>query len=148
MPRPKVRLEDRQRALKACLPCKASKKRCDAQEPCSNCIRRRATSFCHYIEASPSKHHRKHSQPHHKDRNAASNSSADFNPGVDPPSSRSRRTREESADDVETAPDEPLAANDRNLAEGRMLLNSKGERGTKHCPASPGEVFWATERLF
>ncbi|KAJ9617811.1 uncharacterized protein PV06_06239 [Exophiala oligosperma] len=51
MPRPKVRPEDRQRAVKACIPCKASKKRCDAQQPCSNCVRKKAEETCEYAES-------------------------------------------------------------------------------------------------
>src|ERR1700742_1593941 len=75
MPRPKVPLEDRQRAVKACLPCKASKKRCDAQQPCSNCIRRRGTSFCHYVNSNYVKQARKFSQSHTADSSAGQDES-------------------------------------------------------------------------
>ena len=51
MPRPKVRPEDRQRAAKACLPCKFSKKRCDAQLPCAHCSRRNNASACTYEDS-------------------------------------------------------------------------------------------------
>lgn len=51
MPRPKVRPEDRQRAAKACLPCKFSKKRCDAQLPCAHCTRRNNASACTYEDS-------------------------------------------------------------------------------------------------
>ncbi|POR38885.1 hypothetical protein TPAR_00891 [Tolypocladium paradoxum] len=48
MPRPKVRPEDRQRAVMACTPCKNSKKRCDSRTPCSNCCRRDCEAACIY----------------------------------------------------------------------------------------------------
>ncbi|KAF5530646.1 transcriptional regulatory [Fusarium mexicanum] len=48
MPRPKVRAEDRRRAVIACVPCQNSKKRCDTQTPCANCRRRGYVSHCIY----------------------------------------------------------------------------------------------------
>ncbi|GKU08520.1 transcription factor [Fusarium langsethiae] len=48
MPRPKVRAEDRRRAVKACVPCQNSKKRCDSQTPCANCRRRDCIPYCIY----------------------------------------------------------------------------------------------------
>ncbi|RGP72188.1 transcriptional regulatory [Fusarium sporotrichioides] len=48
MPRPKVRAEDRRRAIKACVPCQNSKKRCDSQTPCANCRRRDCIPYCIY----------------------------------------------------------------------------------------------------
>ncbi|KAF4447942.1 putative transcriptional regulatory protein C3C7.04 [Fusarium austroafricanum] len=48
MPRPKVRAEDRRRAVKACVPCQNSKKRCDSQSPCANCRRRDCIPYCIY----------------------------------------------------------------------------------------------------
>ncbi|OCT46039.1 putative Fungal specific transcription factor [Cladophialophora carrionii] len=120
MPRPKVRLEDRQRAVKACLPCKASKKRCDAQQPCSNCIRRRATSFCHYIDSGYVRHTRKRSQPQPAESSACqdeavSTASEDLHFAVSKP-------LEEISGDVDITPREARPSR------GRMLLNSKGER--------------------
>ncbi len=53
MPRRKVRPEDRLRVAKACLPCKASKKRCDATTPCSNCVRKKTASACVYDRSQP-----------------------------------------------------------------------------------------------
>jgi hypothetical protein len=46
MPRPRVPIEDRQRAVRACIPCKTSKKRCDSQTPCSSCVRRNCEQVC------------------------------------------------------------------------------------------------------
>ncbi|KAF4435187.1 transcriptional regulatory [Fusarium acutatum] len=48
MPRPKVRAEDRRRAVIACVPCQNSKKRCDSQNPCANCRRRDCVPYCIY----------------------------------------------------------------------------------------------------
>ncbi|EXJ65517.1 hypothetical protein A1O7_01858 [Cladophialophora yegresii CBS 114405] len=120
MPRPKVRLEDRQRAVKACLPCKASKKRCDAQQPCSNCIRRRATSFCHYVDSSSIRHTRKLSQPEPADSSTCQDESVSIPP-----------------EDLQFVPGKPSEGTSGDVAmplkearpsRGRMLLNSKGER--------------------
>lgn len=57
MPRPKVRPENRQRASRACLGCKASKIRCDSQQPCAACIRRDYANSCVY---SGTDHRRRH----------------------------------------------------------------------------------------
>ncbi|EPE35128.1 Zn2/Cys6 DNA-binding protein [Glarea lozoyensis ATCC 20868] len=46
MPRPRVPLEDRQRAVKACVPCKTSKKRCDSNAPCFSCVKRNCEHAC------------------------------------------------------------------------------------------------------
>lgn len=48
MPRPKVRPENRQRSYRACVACKSSKIRCDAQTPCGSCMRRDQASTCVY----------------------------------------------------------------------------------------------------
>jgi hypothetical protein len=128
MPRPKVKLEDRQRAVKACLPCKASKKRCDAQQPCSNCVRRRATSFCHYVDANHIKPSRKPSQSHQP---TLAGASTDESPSTTTESERptSRRPLEEISGYVDPVPDESPGTTSRRVTSGRMLLNSKGERG-------------------
>lgn len=44
--------QDRQRSARACLPCKASKIRCDAASPCGPCCKRERTSACVYLESS------------------------------------------------------------------------------------------------
>jgi hypothetical protein len=40
MPRPRIRPEDSQRAVKACISCKASKKRYDSSAPYASCVKR------------------------------------------------------------------------------------------------------------
>lgn len=46
MPRPKVKPQDRQRSARACDACKASKKRCDANQPCRLCIKKGTHDTC------------------------------------------------------------------------------------------------------
>lgn len=48
MPRPKVKPQDRQRSARACDACKASKKRCDANQPCRLCLKKGAQDSCTY----------------------------------------------------------------------------------------------------
>lgn len=54
MPRRRIRPEDRQRAIKACIPCKTSKKRCDSRLPCATCVKRDCEFSCVYLQARPS----------------------------------------------------------------------------------------------
>lgn len=46
MPRPKVKPQDRQRSARACDACKASKKRCDANQPCRLCVKKGTQDTC------------------------------------------------------------------------------------------------------
>lgn len=48
MPRPKVKPQDRQRSVRACDTCKASKKRCDANQPCRLCLKKGTQDSCTY----------------------------------------------------------------------------------------------------
>lgn len=48
MPRPKVKPEDRQRCVLACIPCKRLKIKCNAQTPCATCIKRGRQEGCVY----------------------------------------------------------------------------------------------------
>lgn len=47
MPRPRVPLSQRQRAAVACHLCRASKKRCSATVPCTNCVNRGRADSCY-----------------------------------------------------------------------------------------------------
>jgi hypothetical protein len=62
MPRPKVRPENRQRVSRACLACKASKIRCDSQQPCAACVRREHGSSCVYSGTDYRRRHHRISQ--------------------------------------------------------------------------------------
>ncbi|KAK1671850.1 hypothetical protein BDP55DRAFT_559584 [Colletotrichum godetiae] len=50
MPRPPVRPEDRKRSTRACTACRATKKRCDASQPCRPCVKRGVGSTCTYSQ--------------------------------------------------------------------------------------------------
>ncbi|KXH33283.1 hypothetical protein CSIM01_03197 [Colletotrichum simmondsii] len=50
MPRPPVRPEDRKRSTRACTACRATKKRCDAAQPCLACVKRGVGSSCTYSQ--------------------------------------------------------------------------------------------------
>ena len=47
MPRPRVPLSQRQRAVGACNFCRSSKKRCSATVPCTACVRRGRADSCY-----------------------------------------------------------------------------------------------------
>lgn len=53
MPRPRVHPDKRARAARACVPCKSSKKRCDANLPCLSCVTKGRTDSCRYPLSSP-----------------------------------------------------------------------------------------------
>ncbi|KAI1614550.1 hypothetical protein EDD36DRAFT_231214 [Exophiala viscosa] len=109
MARPKVRPENRQRAAKACLPCKASKKRCDAQQPCSNCVRRKTISTCHYADESLVRSGRTSTQP-------ANQTDLVRDSRYDTPTT-DKRSRSPAT-----------TTNPMRPTNGRLLLNSKGEK--------------------
>lgn len=48
MPRQPVKPQDRQRVVRACDQCKASKKRCDGSQPCRPCQKKGYDCGCHY----------------------------------------------------------------------------------------------------
>lgn len=52
MPRRRVPPDQRQRSSKACEACRATKKRCNDQAPCSNCLRRGLASSCTNLESN------------------------------------------------------------------------------------------------
>lgn len=61
MPRPKVKPQDRQRSIRACDTCKASKKRCDANQPCRLCLKKGTQDSCVYSPTTRDRR-RRHSQ--------------------------------------------------------------------------------------
>lgn len=48
MPRRPVKPQDRQRVVRACDSCKASKKRCDGMQPCNACEKKGHNDLCRY----------------------------------------------------------------------------------------------------
>lgn len=59
MPRPKVKPQDRQRSAKACDACKASKKRCDANQPCRLCLKKGTQDTCTYTPTARDRNNRR-----------------------------------------------------------------------------------------
>jgi Fungal Zn(2)-Cys(6) binuclear cluster domain len=143
MPRPKVRPEDRQRSSKACLPCQASKIRCDSLKPCTSCVRRDKAASCAYNES----HRRRLSRVN---RNRELRFAPYTGPSTEAPSSTpSRPVREprtyppeEGHDDEENEENLPLEAastiappvHSPECTESRLLLSSKGEKGNTFVP--------------
>jgi hypothetical protein len=57
MPRPKVPLSQRQRAVGACNFCRSSKKRCSATVPCTACVRRGRADSCYLPQSNRGARH-------------------------------------------------------------------------------------------
>ncbi|KAF2638507.1 hypothetical protein P280DRAFT_455537 [Massarina eburnea CBS 473.64] len=122
MPRPKVKPQDRRRAVKACLSCKVSKVRCNAQSPCNVCVRRGRENSCVY--------------------STETRSSSIATPTVrDTPSVANQEYRNEETDDADSIPEfyqdtRPLrvssydaeTACQRSPTQSRTLMTSKGEK--------------------
>jgi hypothetical protein len=131
MPRPKVRPEDRQRSSKACLPCQASKIRCDSQTPCISCVRRDRSSACTYIES----HRRRLPRVRRTGevRFASFSSSANGPPApvrIRTPNEPTNRSPEGNEDiEVTNSISEAPLVQSPECTESRLLLSSKGEKG-------------------
>lgn len=80
MPRPKVKPQDRQRSVKACDACKASKKRCDARQPCRLCLKKGTPDTCNYTPTSRDRR-RRHSQSDISQTNSIAVAAGDFPTG-------------------------------------------------------------------
>lgn len=93
MPRPKVKPQDRQRSARACDACKASKKRCDGNEPCRLCLKKGTQDTCTYTPTA-----RDRSSRHPDSKSSRANSIAvatdvshtDFRPKITIQSQRPR----------------------------------------------------------
>lgn len=132
MPRPKVRPENRQRSSKACLPCQASKIRCDSQTPCTSCVRRDRSATCTYAESQK----RRSSKTHHN-REVRFVSRNDHAIGTSAStrvttSAESRVRASQENDDNATKNASILAppVQSPGGTESRLLLSSKGEKGS------------------
>lgn len=144
MPRPKVRPEDRQRTSKACLPCQASKIRCDSQTPCISCVRRDRSAACTYVETQRRRLPRA--------RRTGEVRFASFSsPANGPPASVRARTLNESTNrspeadgDIELTSSilEVPSVQSPECTESRLLLSSKGEKGRiASSPQTPNYMF-------
>lgn len=154
MPRPKVKPQDRQRSARACDACKASKKRCDADQPCRLCVKKgtqdtctftptprdrrsrhseskssRATSIAVATDGSPSDTRSVPTGPPQRSR-------AQFGDG--PPASQDAEVDEVEDEDVDSETD--YVTDSRNSVERTnqqqplMLQSSNGDKGIKQPP--------------
>lgn len=130
MPRAKVKPEDRQRSAKACRPCKTSKTRCDAGEPCSACVKRGRIHVCVYPSPSERGQSRRDStnvdsqslqQLHHTQPQPPVESTQ---PSMPPIAKRS----EESATAVKSVPASKWTPSTSQRTSSRMMFSSKGEK--------------------
>lgn len=129
MPRPKVNPKDRKRSVRACLPCKASKIRCDANSPCNGCRRRGKVASCVYLDPEPS--------PRRPTAHATASAAetADLPSGAIPQSTpratsndASRRRSQQAGPAPVRAAAHATPATPSSQSQIRMLLNSKGEK--------------------
>lgn len=158
MPRPKVKPQDRQRSVRACDACKASKKRCDANQPCRLCLKKGTQDACTYTPTARDKR----SRPSPQQLNAATatsshpesisvaieSSPADFRSILTGSTQRSRHplvdrgflhSQNDDAQDADDDADSGTEENpdSRNSVETStqkpvMLSSSSGDKGTGH----------------
>lgn len=137
MPRPKVRPEDRRRSSRACVPCKLSKKRCDAQLPCVSCLRRDRALYCVYGDDTASSR----TQPvlpraprRSRNRSEESNTNTQQTMSVGSVSEHERAT-------LQPVVERPASPGKYLSLENRVLISSKGEKGTfRKLHPSVGDV--------
>lgn len=152
MPRPKVKPQDRQRSAKACDACKASKKRCDANQPCRLCVKKGTQDTCTFTPtARDRRSQRSGSKVSQANSIAVANdvSSVDFGSVLAGPSQgsaadfgdRSLTSQDAEGDDIV---DEDAGSETDYVPESRqsvertdqqrplMLSSSSGDKGIKH----------------
>lgn len=158
MPRPKVKPQDRQRSVRACDACKASKKRCDANQPCRLCLKKGTQDTCTYTPTARDKRSRHlvqqsdtastaaGSHPKNVPSDAVDNSPTDFRSILTGSSQRSKHHFDERVFSEQQEDDAPHADEDvdseteenpesRNSVERStqkpvMLSSSSGDKGT------------------
>lgn len=136
MPRPKVKPQDRQRSARACLPCKASKIRCDAATPCGPCLKRERTSACVYLESSRKRQKTSHQQTSPLPTPSLDDTSPQFeaSPGeighIQPiqPIDASLSVSNAPTVTATTTPTPEPGHSGSRTTQSRMLLSSKGEK--------------------
>lgn len=127
MPRPRVPPADRQRAPKACVTCKVSKKRCDANLPCALCVRKGRAESCTYPDV---------------DEKGRSSRSRSPRTSPQPPRgrgvlgpdtfTRASRLRERELESESVTRESSPQCSQRPT----MLLSSRGEQGSLHLITS------------
>jgi hypothetical protein len=134
MPRPKVKPENRKRSICACIPCKTSKIRCDAADPCGPCSKRERAGSCVYPANNRSTGARKRRRLSTASGPVETDDSLPNAPllGQDSDADGQRARRDEAVEggmsnsSEASESDEPVSCQ----TEGRMLFNSKGEKCT------------------
>ncbi|KAH9209786.1 hypothetical protein DL95DRAFT_343897 [Leptodontidium sp. 2 PMI_412] len=121
MPRPRIRIEDRQRAVKACIPCKSSKKRCDSKTPCSPCVRRSSEQACVYTEGRQKKRRTSYTASQLDEDTTVSQHSETINFLAQHDSFSSDNPHRHVQDQINNGPG-------NSAPRSRLLLNSKGEK--------------------
>lgn len=134
MPRPKVRPEDRQRSSKACLPCQASKIRCDSHTPCTSCLRRGRSSACKYAESRRPRlpredHHARSVRFAPPFRTLPHSSRTSSNAENIDGTTRARSERAGQSEDFVNALSVTTVSGPPEATESSLLLSSKGEKG-------------------
>lgn len=131
MPRPKVKPQDRQRSAKACDPCKASKKRCDANQPCRLCLKKGTQDTCTFTPTARDRRHSRHSASNSSQANsiAVANDVFPVDPGpVLAVSSQGPRAQ---------SGDRSIASQD---AEGDEIVEEDADSETDYIPDSRNSV--------
>lgn len=119
MPRKKVPLDQRQRSVVACLPCKAAKIRCDAQTPCATCSKRGREGDCIYPDAQESSAKR---------RRASTLTREEASSPLKKRALAARRDDEPAAATTNGSTTE-ASVGDEHGPKSRMLLSSKLQKG-------------------
>ncbi|KAE8134306.1 hypothetical protein BDV38DRAFT_255591 [Aspergillus pseudotamarii] len=123
MPRPRVKPQDRKRSVRACLACKASKKRCDGTRPCRTCQMKGTADSCAFTSQQ------RGTQPTHTrgsiQLQQLTPSEADHHAITYHTVTPIEKPRPRESDDVRSTRDTTPSAGQRPT----MLYSSSGERG-------------------
>lgn len=158
MPRPRVHPDKRARAARACVPCKSSKKRCDANLPCFSCVTKGRTDSCRYPPSSPLSSpspRRQRISGHslnHVTRNVNSPTLTQIRSGQPSPKEgnieSSRKTIDaDSAQRLEPSVDPPLSGENNTSTRASTRDSSPCQRSTM-LQSSQGEQGWRLFLLF
>ncbi|KAF4121919.1 GAL4 [Geosmithia morbida] len=173
MPRAKVPVHQRQRALEACKVCREAKKRCSGTTPCTHCLRRGLGNSC-FISHLPRAHRRSVALAQEQASQSAtpaaiarrvpqsSSSMGDISPVADttwasggatgfrPVSPSESRNRESTASDSDVAPPDEGSGGEYPSAKppSRMLLNLRGERGSSASHSAQGAKLMSREAVY
>ncbi|KAF2757414.1 hypothetical protein EJ05DRAFT_453212 [Pseudovirgaria hyperparasitica] len=123
MPRPKVLPENRKRSVQACVPCRNSKVRCDAQQPCQGCRKRGKIEACIFDAPYHHSHPSRASTNSREDPGSAFTEASLTSP-VDVPDAEAGT--EHSTNDAGSSDETWQPGSHKTRS--RMLFSSKGEQ--------------------